>query len=149
MKVVFGLNLLKCFGCSGFFVRATGKLNLSVPRVQGLVLPLTVSFCAFRRVDCLTKVFARGKGARDFLQCFLFIVFFPRLVTNPVMGPRRVVPRFEQLGFKLGTQGLSLNVAVFTVNLFGGTIVTSSVTNCSAPMFLFTSGNNTIDFFLT
>lgn len=56
LKLVLGFNVLKIVGCAGFVVRGLGTLfRVGLEKVR-VLLPLKVSFCAFRSSKCLLSI---------------------------------------------------------------------------------------------
>lgn len=68
--LLVGLNVLFVFGCTGFVSTSVGSIlivlnvGVGVPRVS-VLLPIKVSFCAFRTVKCAVSMCEGDVGPRS------------------------------------------------------------------------------------
>lgn len=59
-----------------------------------IVLPLGISFCTFKAIGYVVDVFVeRIKPAREYLNYFLFVIFFPLLPAGPIVPARTFLPQ--------------------------------------------------------
>ncbi len=79
-----------------------------------VAVPLGMSFYTFQEITIAVDAF-RGNPRLPFLKYILFIVFFPHLISGPLVHHREMVPQFERLGAK--AQDFLIGVSLFTIGL--------------------------------
>ncbi len=144
LTMTVGLLLLTFFGCANFLcarfmvpltipLLSTFKTDSTLttfgrhalPLVDRVILPINVSFCAFRTVTCMISATGSGyEPTGDYVSFVGCLTFFPGLTTNPVTHPKSLLPRVRALPSRAGI--VSANGTAFLVvnKLFGGAIVT-------------------------
>jgi alginate O-acetyltransferase complex protein AlgI len=94
-----------------------------------IVLPLGISFYTFETISYVVDVYKRRlRAERNFLDYALFIMFFPHLISGPIVRPRqflvqlRRTKRFDWLRLEVGARLFLLGLikkAVIADNLAG------------------------------
>jgi alginate O-acetyltransferase complex protein AlgI len=102
-SVTLNLGMLGVFKYAGFFARSTNDgfhllgtgWNLPVPE---LILPLGISFYVFQAISYTVDVY-RGLLAptRDLVRLATFIMFFPHLVSGPIVRAAEILPQLARL----------------------------------------------------
>jgi alginate O-acetyltransferase complex protein AlgI len=121
-SLTISLSLLGFFKYASFLLSAsTGLLAIVgvhvVPPVLQIVLPLGISFYTFETISYVVDVY-RGKlpAERNPLHYALYIMFFPHLISGPIVRPLQFLPQVRaikhfdwarlQLGVQLFLRGL-------------------------------------------
>jgi alginate O-acetyltransferase complex protein AlgI len=121
-SLIVSLSLLGFFKYANFLLSAsTGLLAIVgvhvVPPVLQIVLPLGISFYTFETISYVVDVY-RGKlpAERNPLHYALYIMFFPHLISGPIVRPLQFLPQVRaikhfdwprlQLGVQLFLRGL-------------------------------------------
>ena len=122
VSLAISLSLLVFFKYAGFLVSSSAGLlalfgiHLSVP-VLHIVLPLGISFYTFETISYVVDVY-RGRlpAERNPLHYALYIMFFPHLISGPIVRPAQFLPQVRarkhfdwprmQLGVQLFLRGL-------------------------------------------
>ena len=102
-SISLNLGMLAVFKYAGFAARSlNGGLTLlgtswSVP-VPELILPLGISFYVFQAISYTVDVY-KGllRPTRSLLDLATFILFFPHLVSGPIVRAAEILPQLERL----------------------------------------------------
>lgn len=96
------LGLLGTFKYYGFFVTSIHDLTgfvgmpIALPTLE-LLLPVGISFYTFQSLSYTIDVYRkRIPPARNYLELFLFVIFFPQLVAGPIVRAAEFLPQFEK-----------------------------------------------------
>lgn len=100
-SVIINLSILGFFKYFNFFISSVSDLLISFgfnPHLQLLkiVLPIGISFFTFESLSYIIEIY-RGhmKASRNFIEYYLFIVFFPHLVAGPIIQPKLLIAQFR------------------------------------------------------
>ena len=92
--VGFNLALLGWFKYIGLFSSTLSDLARADLTVDGVILPLAISFFTFQQIAYLVDCY-EGKVERyGFLNYALFVAFFPQLIAGPIVHHKTVTPQF-------------------------------------------------------
>ena len=105
-RLWLGLSLLCNLGLLGFFkywnfaassgaacLRALG-VEAEAPLVEGLLLPVGISFYTFQSLGYTIDVYRREIAAeRSFARVALYVAYFPQLVAGPIERAGRLLPQ--------------------------------------------------------
>jgi alginate O-acetyltransferase complex protein AlgI len=102
-SVSMNLGMLAVFKYAGFFASTTNDTlqllgtSLAVP-VPELILPLGISFYVFQAISYTVDVY-RGLlvPTRDLPKLATFIMFFPHLVSGPIVRAAEILPQLDRL----------------------------------------------------
>ena len=96
LGVVLMLGQLAVFKYADFFLSGVGLLlGREIPGLE-LLLPIGISFYSFAAAGYLFDV-QRGKmeAERNFIDCALFLSFFPSIMSGPIPRGRELLPQFK------------------------------------------------------
>ncbi len=96
------LLLLSYFKYADFFLQTLNQgtayfgHNMFPAGIGGILLPLAISFFTFEVICYLVDIF-RGQQipVRNFRQFAIFLAFFPKLISGPIVRPREFFPQLE------------------------------------------------------
>ena len=95
--VLFNLLLLGFYKYAGFFA---GLLDLVLPlelTVPTPALPLGISFFTFQNISCLSDVYhKRAPALKNPLDFCLYVSFFPKMVSGPIVPYAKMVPQLRE-----------------------------------------------------
>ena len=96
LAVICHLGMLGIFKYLDFaIVSLNGLLHLSLP-LQGLALPVGISFFTFQAISYVVDVYRdREQCCRSFGRVLLYIAFFPRLLAGPIVRYRDAVAQLD------------------------------------------------------
>lgn len=95
--VVVNLLLLACFKYSDALLSALGKLLGMAWADDALPMPLGISFFTFSILSYLFDVYRKkAPAARNFLNFALYVSFFPKLVSGPIVPYAAMEPQLAE-----------------------------------------------------
>ena len=105
VTVVVNLSLLGFFKYWNFGVEtaqsaahALGSSASLRGYLQGLALPVGISFYTFESMSYVIDVYRRELTVcRSYLRYLLFVAFFPHLVAGPIVRPKDLLPQLDAL----------------------------------------------------
>lgn len=90
------LNLLS-LGYFKYYLFIAGNLNalgLSLP-IFKIALPLGISFYTFQQIAYILDTYKSGESREGFFDYLLFITYFPRLISGPIVRREEIMPHFS------------------------------------------------------
>lgn len=127
--LVTGLTLnilpLAFFKYSGFFIENINAITNFNIQSFDIFLPLAVSFYSFQQIAFLVDC-RRAETMTDytFVNYCCFIVFFPQLISGPIVRYEELVPQLkEKLTNFTNWNNVALGLFLFGVGLFKKTII--------------------------
>ncbi len=116
--VAFNLALIGYFKYAGFLSASLSSTTGIDATIEGIVLPLAISFFTFQQIAYLVDVY-KGRGLeRDLLRYFLFVSFFPQLIAGPIVHHREMLPQFISSRLRnLGSRNLAIGGTIFVLGL--------------------------------
>ncbi len=126
LGVVLPLVALAVFKYFNFFVSSVAAaLSLDVEALGTLkiILPIGISFYVFQAISYVVDV-NRGKveASSDFVKVALYLAFFPRLVSGPIVKAAYFFPQLEEKR-NVGLKNLEIGVQFFMFGLFKKIVV--------------------------
>ena len=99
--ILLNLSLLIYYKYAAFFIE---NLNVLVSRAgftfnhpsKNLVLPLGISFFTFHKISFLIDVYRKKKGRGSFVEYLNYILFFPKILSGPILKWRESGSQFSQ-----------------------------------------------------
>ena len=117
--VFFNLFLLGYFKYFNFFVESFNySLNTNFS-FTNIIVPLGISFITFEQISYLVDA-SKGKNSNhNFLNYCLFITFFPKLVSGPIIRYKELIPQFtDKSNLLFDSENISVGITIFTVGMF-------------------------------
>ena len=112
------LGLLGYFKYAGFFVANFGTVAGNGPTLEGIVLPLAISFFTFQQVAYLIDAYRGQAVERTLLRYGLFVSFFPQLIAGPIVLHREMFPQLRSDRFgNLAVRNLAIGGTIFILGL--------------------------------
>jgi alginate O-acetyltransferase complex protein AlgI len=101
-----------------------------------VILPLGISFYSFQRIAYLIDC-ARGEiKTSNFLEFSLFALFFPQLISGPIVLHNEISTQFEKRRFIPGSNyNLLIGVVIFTIGLFKKVVIADNTAFIANPLF--------------
>ncbi|MEM9617325.1 MAG: MBOAT family protein [Pseudomonadota bacterium] len=118
LGIAFNLALLGWFKYIGLFSSTLSDLVHVDVTIDGVILPLAISFFTFQQIaflaDCL-----KGDGHRyDFLDYALFVAFFPQLIAGPIVHHKELAPQFSGTRFaRFLPEDIVAGIFLFSIGL--------------------------------
>ncbi|OCK58330.1 MBOAT family O-acyltransferase [Bradyrhizobium sp. LMTR 3] len=97
--IAFNLTLLAFFKYKLLFVTPTAATLSNIPAIDFLLrlpLPIGISFFVFHNISLLVDLTRRAeKPPPNLTSVFLYIIFFPQLVSGPIMQAANFMPQIK------------------------------------------------------
>ncbi|MEM9013571.1 MAG: MBOAT family protein [Pseudomonadota bacterium] len=93
--VVFNLGLLGWFKYIGLFSQTLSDIARADITIDGVILPLAISFFTFQQIAFLADCLKERKNPYGLLEYGLFVAFFPQLIAGPIVHHKDVMPQFS------------------------------------------------------
>jgi D-alanyl-lipoteichoic acid acyltransferase DltB (MBOAT superfamily) len=134
--VVGNLALLIYFKYTNFFIENVNAVADTRWQILNIVLPLGISFFTFQRIAYLIDC-ARGEvtGGR-FLDFAAISVFFPQLISGPIVLHNEAQPQFESRRFgSRAASNLTVGLVIFVIGLFKKVVLADNAGFACDPVF--------------
>lgn len=95
--IIGNLLLLSYFKYAEFFVVEVAHVTALTPYVEGIALPLAISFFTFQQITFLVDRAHEAEAERvPFLHYILYISFFPHLIAGPIVRHNELLNQLNQ-----------------------------------------------------
>lgn len=111
------LTTLGVYKYTDFALRTLNALLATDLPMQGIILPLGISFFTFQQIAWLSDIYTHkhDPAGERFLDYCCFVCFFPQLVAGPIVHHQEMVPQFHD----------TKNHTVNWENIFNGIVLFS------------------------
>jgi D-alanyl-lipoteichoic acid acyltransferase DltB (MBOAT superfamily) len=116
--VLIPLQFLPLFYYKYANFAANEVLNLKAGFLQGLVIPVGISFYTFQKVAFAIDTLHFRKPLPRFLEYLNFTAFFPQIVAGPIERRQDLMPQMEEFRFRWLPQWIDEGVGWITLGLF-------------------------------
>lgn len=117
--VVANIVFLASFKYFNFLLENINAFTGSDFNYLKMVMPLGISYFTFQQISYLIEA---GKGActnYSFLDYVLYVTFFPRLISGPIVSHDELLPQFASLENKrLNAANIVMGLQMFAIGLF-------------------------------
>ena len=96
-NIVVDVGTLAVFKYYNFFVGSFAELFGLQNSIHSLkiVLPLGISFFTFQAIAYVVDVYKHKIEPTNFVDCLLYIGFFPKLLSGPIERPTHLIPQIQ------------------------------------------------------
>ena len=136
LGIAGNLVLLGYYKYAGFLAGTAGALTGADLGLDGIVLPLAISFFTFQQIAFLVDAY-RGEAAEPgLLRYGLFICFFPQLIAGPIVHHREMLPQFGRARtFQFNPANAAVGVTVFSIGLVKKAVLADGIGAHARPVF--------------
>ena len=138
-SVALNLGLLGTFKYAGWLALNLQSIGIPVPGVaalQGLALPLGISFYTFQTLSYTIDVYrGRLKPCVNLVDYALYVSFFPQLVAGPIERARHLLPQLRKLA-PLTAPNLAAGGSLILWGLLKKTVVGDRLVGEVWPVFM-------------
>jgi len=129
------LLLLIYFKYTAFIIANIMTLTGTHLEINGIILPLAISFLTFQQIAYLADVYSGDTVEFSFHHYALFVLFFPQLIAGPIVHHREMLPQFTQGNLKFRHHNLAAGFTIFTIGLFKKVIIADNLSGFSDTIF--------------
>lgn len=136
LGVLGNVAVLGWFKYAEFVVTNVNTMTGANFTLGDIFLPLAISFYTFQQISYLVDV-SRGEADPGGVWRYAtFVIFFPKLITGPILRYRSTVPQFlgRHVGFAF-LPNLTIGLMIFTIGLFKKTVIADSAALYASPVF--------------
>ncbi len=128
LGIAFNLGLLGWYKYAMFFSEVVSTVTGADLVLEGIVLPLAISFFTFQQIAFLVDVYTGLISERNFMRYALFVVFFPQLIAGPIVHHGDVEPQFsDRTKFRISLSSLSIGLTIFSIGLFKKVVIADTI----------------------
>lgn len=141
------LAYFKYAGFISFNLKAAFDLSLGL---EGVVLPLAISFFTFQQIAFLVDVYREEASEYKFLHYCLFVTFFPQLIAGPIVHHSEMLPQFSGArAGRLFAMDLAVGGTIFLIGLFKKTVLADGIAQYATPVFGQAEAGESISFLVS
>ena len=135
--VVLNLLLLGYFKYFNFLLRSLNAAFGPTFEIEAIILPLGISFFTFQQIGYLVDVARKKVEAGKPLDYANFILFFPQLLSGPIVQFNETVPQFRKLPLTgIAGRNILIGLTIFAIGLFKKTVIADTAALYASPVFL-------------
>jgi alginate O-acetyltransferase complex protein AlgI len=124
LGILGNLTLLGYFKYADFFIENWNWVFGSRVELLHLVLPLAISFFTFQQIAYLVDSYKAEVKESSFLNYSLFVLFFPQLISGPIVHHKEMMPQFSDPANKrINFANVISGLLVFFIGLFKKVVV--------------------------
>jgi len=116
--IVFNLALIGVFKYLDFAIGNVNTITGAEIPLQGLPLPLAISFFTFQQISYLVDVSRKQTEPGAWLNQTLFVAFFPQLIAGPIVRHSQISDQFADTERKDNlADNLGVGASIFAIGL--------------------------------
>jgi alginate O-acetyltransferase complex protein AlgI len=134
--IAANLVLLSYFKYAGFILTNVSTLTGTRLLIEGIVLPLGISFFTFTQIAFLVDTYRGYVREFNFVHYVLFVTYFPHLIAGPVLHHKEMMPQFAQAStYRLDAENIAVGLTVFSIGLFKKVVLADGIAAYATPVF--------------
>jgi alginate O-acetyltransferase complex protein AlgI len=134
--IAFNLGLLGYFKYVNFFLGTLNALGGTHMAVAQVALPLGISFFTFQKIAFLVDAHRGRVRHLDPLSFFLFVFFFPQLISGPIVHHSEFIPQLrEKTRITVRFDDFWIGLAILSVGLAKKVVIADSLATYADPVF--------------
>jgi alginate O-acetyltransferase complex protein AlgI len=146
--LIFNVLLLGFFKYTNFFINTTNNLFKSDFHFVTIILPIAISFYTIQQIAYLVDIYRGEPRDHDFWEYCLFVLFFPKLLSGPIVRIKQMIPFLHKDYFPVvNSANLSVGLAAFVLGLFKKIVIADNVGSYATTIFNIAASGNGISFF--
>lgn len=97
LSLIFNLGVLVYFKYTNFFIQLLNDMNLGKIGALDIILPLGISFYTFKSLSYILDIYLeKMEPTNSFRNYFLFVTFFPNILSGPIDRAINFLPQIEK-----------------------------------------------------
>jgi len=146
LGLLLNLGALAYYKYTDFFLDSLNSLGADLP-LQGIVLPIGISFFTFQQVAYLSDIYTKKHDptGQGFLHYGLFVCFFPQLVAGPIVHHHEMMPQFAAGGREVHWDCIYRGLIMLSIGLAKKVLIADNLSPIAKYAFDTASVLNTTD----
>lgn len=134
--VVFNVCLLGYYKYFNFFIENINTVFDTYFIIRNIILPIGLSFFTFQQIAFLIGIHKREDKVPGFIDYSLFITFFPKMVSGPIIFAKEVMPQFQEDRNRFfNVDNFSAGLFIFAIGLFKKAVIANMLSEFSENAF--------------
>jgi alginate O-acetyltransferase complex protein AlgI len=122
--ILGNLTLLGYFKYADFFIENWNWAFDSKIELLHIILPLAISFFTFQQIAYLVDSYKGEVKESSFVNYSLFVLFFPQLISGPIVHHNEMMPQFNDPHNKrINIENVVSGLLIFSIGLFKKVVV--------------------------
>ena len=96
IAIVLAACMLVYFKYTGFFIETSNRFLQTQMSVPTIIAPLGISFITFSAISYLMDIYHEKAGYQSMKDCFLYLSFFPKVVSGPIVLWKDFHPQIQK-----------------------------------------------------
>ena len=118
LAILINVGVLAVLKYTNFFIETLNSLAGKSIGLIEFVIPLGISFITFQQIAYLVDSYRQETKAYPFLDYANFIVFFPKIISGPIICHEDMLPQLTDVkNKKLNTANLAKGLHLFAIGL--------------------------------
>jgi alginate O-acetyltransferase complex protein AlgI len=144
--ITFNILLLGYFKYANFFLDNVNAIFTSNFHLDAVILPLALSFFTLQQISYLADIFHDKATTGNFLEYCLFVSFFPKLISGPIVRYQEMMPQIKSRMPVVTMENLAVGVTILAIGLFKKVILADNLGVFVTPVFDAALNNSAITF---
>jgi len=117
LAIIVNIVFLGYFKYAGFCITNINLLFHTGYSIKNLIFPLAISFFTFTQVAYLTDTYRGTVKRTRLLDYSLFVMFFPYLLSGPIVRHGEIMPQIEEIGQDRRIHYRNLSLGLFLLSM--------------------------------
>ncbi|BBD67128.1 alginate O-acetylation protein [Nostoc commune NIES-4072] len=136
LGITANLIILCCFKYANFFVSSAADILGINFNLQNIILPLGISFFTFQQITYLVDSYREEAKDTKFVDYCLFITFFPKLISGPIVHHSEIMPQFaDKAVCRFNLENMAVGITIFSLGLFKKVVFADNIAAYASPVF--------------
>ena len=119
ISIVGNVIALLYFKYYNFFISNANSILKTNFNTKNIILPLGVSFFTFQQIMYLVNIYKREIERVDIFDYLAYILYFPKLVSGPVVEPAELISQINCIeGKRINWDNISFGIKIFCLGFF-------------------------------
>jgi D-alanyl-lipoteichoic acid acyltransferase DltB (MBOAT superfamily) len=133
--IIFNVVFLGYFKYTNFLAGVANDVAGTSFVLERIILPLGISFITFQKIAFLVDVHAGRIDAFTFEDYCLFVLFFPQLISGPIVHYRELMPQFQRVTARFDREDIAIGLTLFGFGLAKKVFLADSIAPFVTPLY--------------
>ncbi|MDZ8185260.1 MAG: MBOAT family protein [Nostoc sp. ChiSLP02] len=136
LGIASNIIILAWFKYANFFVSSAADILGINFNFQKIILPLGISFFTFQQITYLVDSYRGETKDTKFLDYCLFIAFFPKLISGPIVHNSELMQQFaDKTIYRFNLENMAVGITIFSLGLFKKVVFADNIAVYASPVF--------------
>ena len=135
LGVAFNVLFLGYFKYTDFVLGSVNDVFGANLILRHIILPLGISFITFQKIAFLIDVHDGRVKSFSFRQYCTFVLFFPQLISGPIVHYREMMPQFDVATCRFDRENFAVGLTLLLFGLFKKGVLADNVATFVTPIY--------------